>query len=157
MCTPLLSNQIKHACIQWNKQHINQYCRLTTILRNYQSWIYWKAKCGLFPKHLTIGKYHYTTNLILRYSLLIRKIWGKVLWKALPEHDPTKLDSTQNTNPTASDDFLKTNYTLCHFNYYCKIISPKIENPVSQARCHDILTAKIGFIHFDHTKLKICI
>jgi hypothetical protein len=80
-----------------------------------------------------------------------------VLWKALPEHDPTKFDSTQNTNPTASDDFLKTKYTLCHFNYYSKIISPKIENPVSQARCQDILTVKIGFTHFDHTKLKICI
>jgi hypothetical protein len=80
-----------------------------------------------------------------------------VPWKALPEHDPTKLDSTQNTNPTASDDFLKTNYTLCHFNYHCKIIGPKTENPVSQARSHDILTVKIGFTHFDHTKLKICI
>jgi hypothetical protein len=30
-----------------------------------------------------------------------------VLWKALPEHDPTKLDSTQNTISTASGDFLR--------------------------------------------------
>jgi hypothetical protein len=80
-----------------------------------------------------------------------------VLWKALPEHEPTKLDSTQNTKPTASDDFLKTNYTLCHFNYYSKNINPKIGNPVSQARCHDILTVKIRFKQFGHTKLKICI
>jgi hypothetical protein len=54
-----------------------------------------------------------------------------VLWKALPEHDPTKLDSTQNPISTASGDFSKINYTLCHFDYYCKLISPKIENPVS--------------------------
>jgi hypothetical protein len=80
-----------------------------------------------------------------------------VLWKALPEHDLTKLDSTQNLIPTASGDFIKINYTLCHFNYYIKNINPKIGNPVSQARCQDILTVKIGFKHFDLTKLKICI
>jgi hypothetical protein len=80
-----------------------------------------------------------------------------VLWKALPEHDPKKLDSTQNPISTARGDFSKINYTLCHFNYYYKLISPKIEIPVSQARGHDILTVKIGFKHFDHTKLKICI
>jgi hypothetical protein len=57
-----------------------------------------------------------------------------VLWKAIQEHDPTKLDSTPNSNPTASDDFPKINYTLCHFNYYCKITSPKIAKPVCQAR-----------------------
>jgi hypothetical protein len=28
-----------------------------------------------------------------------------VLWEALPEHDPTKLDSTQNFISTASGDF----------------------------------------------------
>jgi hypothetical protein len=56
-----------------------------------------------------------------------------VLWKDLPEQNPTKLDSTQNTNPTASNDFLKTNYTLRHFNYHCQIIGPKIENPVKHA------------------------
>jgi hypothetical protein len=80
-----------------------------------------------------------------------------VLWKALPEHDPTKLDSTQNPIATASGDFLKINYTLCHFNYYSKTVNPKIGNPVSQARYHDILIVKIGFKHFDHAKLKICI
>jgi hypothetical protein len=53
-----------------------------------------------------------------------------VLWKALPEHDPTKLDSTPNSNTTAGDDFSKINYTLCHFNYYCKNTSPKIAKPV---------------------------
>jgi hypothetical protein len=57
-----------------------------------------------------------------------------VLWKALQEHDPTKLDSTPNSNSTASDDFPKINYTLSHFNYYCKITSPKISKPVNQAR-----------------------
>jgi hypothetical protein len=57
-----------------------------------------------------------------------------VLWKALQEHDPTKLDSTPNSNSTASDDFPKINYTLCHFNYYCKIKSPKLAKPVIQAR-----------------------
>jgi hypothetical protein len=80
-----------------------------------------------------------------------------VLWKALPEHNPTKLDSAQDSNFTASDDFSKIKYTLCHFNYYCKIISPKIEIPVSQAGYNDMLTLKIGFTQFHHTKLKICI
>jgi formate hydrogenlyase subunit 6/NADH:ubiquinone oxidoreductase subunit I len=60
-----------------------------------------------------------------------------VLWKALPEQNPTKLDSTQNTIPTANDDFPKINYTQCHFNYYCKDISPKIAKPMSQARYHN--------------------
>jgi hypothetical protein len=78
-----------------------------------------------------------------------------VLWKALPEHDPTKLDSTQNSISTASVDFPKINHTLCHFNDYCKRISPKIENPVSQGRYKDMLTLKIGFIQFHPTKLKI--
>jgi hypothetical protein len=80
-----------------------------------------------------------------------------VLWKALPEHNPTKLDSTQNTNPTASDDFSNLNYFLSHFNYYCKIISPKMEIPVSQPVHNDMLTLEIGFTQFHHTKLKICI
>jgi hypothetical protein len=80
-----------------------------------------------------------------------------VVWKALPEHDPTKLDSTQNLTAIAGGDFIKINYSLCHFNYYSKNINPKIGNPVSQARCHDMLTVKVGFKHFDHTKLKICI
>jgi hypothetical protein len=80
-----------------------------------------------------------------------------VLWKALPEHAPTKLDSTQNFISTARGDFSKIKYTLCHFNYYFKTISPKIGIPVIQARHQDILTVKIGFKHFTHTKLKICI
>jgi hypothetical protein len=78
-----------------------------------------------------------------------------VLWKALPEHDPKKLDSTQNSISTVSGNFPKINHTLCHFNYYCNSISPKIENPVSQARYEDMLTLKIGFIQFHPTKLKI--
>jgi hypothetical protein len=32
-----------------------------------------------------------------------------VHWKALPEYDPTKLDSTQNSIPTTSGDFPKLN------------------------------------------------
>jgi hypothetical protein len=79
-----------------------------------------------------------------------------VLWKALPEHDPTKLDSIQNFISTASGDFPKINYTQCHFNYYCKNISPKIAKPVSQARYNDKKSLKIGFTHFQHTILKIC-
>jgi hypothetical protein len=71
-----------------------------------------------------------------------------VLWKSLPEHNPTRLDSAQDSSFTASYDFSKINYTLCHFNYYCKITSPKIEIPVSQARGHPKITLKIGFIHF---------
>jgi hypothetical protein len=80
-----------------------------------------------------------------------------VLWKALPEHNPTKLDSAQDSSFTASYDFSKLNYTLCHFNYYCKIISPKMEIPVSQVGYSDMLTLEIGFTQFHHTKLKICI
>jgi hypothetical protein len=57
-----------------------------------------------------------------------------VLWKALPEHNPTKLDLAQNSNFTARGDFPNVNYTLCHFNYYCNNKSPKIAKPVSQAR-----------------------
>jgi hypothetical protein len=78
-----------------------------------------------------------------------------VLWKALPKHDPTKLDSSQNSFFTASGDFPNINYTQCHFNYDCKNISPKIAKPVSQARYIDKLSLKIGFIHFQHTKLNL--
>jgi hypothetical protein len=78
-----------------------------------------------------------------------------VLWKALPEHNPTKLDSTQNSISNASGDLPKINYTQCHFNYYYKNISPKIGKPVSQARYQYKLTLEIGFTHFHHTKLKI--
>jgi hypothetical protein len=66
-----------------------------------------------------------------------------VLWKALPEHNPTKLDLAQNSNFKASGDFPKINYTLCHFNYYSKNISPKIAKPASQARCCTKLSLKI--------------
>jgi hypothetical protein len=79
-----------------------------------------------------------------------------MFWKPLPEHNPTKLDSTQNSIPTANGDFPKINYTQCHFNYYCKNISPKIAKPVSQARYHNKIPLEIGFIHFEYTKLKIC-
>jgi hypothetical protein len=78
-----------------------------------------------------------------------------VLWKALPEHNPTRLDSKQNSTSTAGDDFSKINYTLCHFNYYCKITSPNIEKPVSQARYNDMLTLKIGFTQFQYIKLNL--
>jgi hypothetical protein len=80
-----------------------------------------------------------------------------MLWIALSGHDPTKLGSTQNSIPTARDDFSKINYPICHLNYYCKIKSPKIGKPESHAGYKDILTVKIGFKHFNHTKLKICI
>jgi hypothetical protein len=78
-----------------------------------------------------------------------------LLWKALPEHNPTKLDSTQNSISTAGGDFPKINYTQCHFNYYRKNIAPKIAKSVSQARYHNKLTLEIGFTHFQYTKLKI--
>jgi hypothetical protein len=80
-----------------------------------------------------------------------------VLWKALPEHNPTKLDSTQNSTPTANGDLPKIKYTPCHINYYCKTISPKIVKPVSQARYHDKPPLKIGFTHFQYIKPMICI
>jgi hypothetical protein len=79
-----------------------------------------------------------------------------VLWKALPEQDPTKLDSVQNSFSTAISDFPNFNCTEYHFKYYYKNIGPKIVKPVSQARYIDKLSLKIGFIHFHYTKLKIC-
>jgi hypothetical protein len=79
-----------------------------------------------------------------------------VLWKALPEHNPTKLDSTQNSIPTANDDFHKIKYTQCYIDYYCKNISPKIAKLVSQARSHNKLSLKIEFTQLQHTKLKLC-
>jgi hypothetical protein len=54
--------------------------------------------------------------------------------KPLPEHNPTKLDSTQNSIPTTNGDFPNIKYTPCHINYYNKDIDPKIVNPVGQAR-----------------------
>jgi hypothetical protein len=68
-----------------------------------------------------------------------------MFWKALLEHNPTKLDSTQNSIPTANGDFPKINYTQCHINYYCKNISPKISKPVNQARYHNKLSLEIEF------------
>jgi hypothetical protein len=67
-----------------------------------------------------------------------------VLWKALSKHNPTKLDSTQNSLSTASGKFPKSKYTKYHFNYYCKSKSPKIEKPVSQAICHNKLPLEVG-------------
>jgi hypothetical protein len=57
-----------------------------------------------------------------------------VLWKALLEHNPIKLDSTQNSIPTANDNLSKIIYTQGHINYYCKVTDPKIAKPVSHAR-----------------------
>jgi hypothetical protein len=62
------------------------------------------------------------------------------------------LDSTQNSIPTANDDFPNIKYTQCHINYYCKNISPKIEKPVSQARYHKKLSLKIEFTQLQQTK-----
>jgi hypothetical protein len=67
-----------------------------------------------------------------------------VLWKALQEHDPTKLDSTPNSKSTASDDFSKINYTLSHFNYYSKNKNPKIVKPGGHAIYHTRVPLKIG-------------
>jgi hypothetical protein len=75
--------------------------------------------------------------------------------KALPEHNPTKLDSIQNSIPTANDP--KINYTQCHFNYYCKVILPKIVKLVIQARYITKLPLEIGITQFQYTKLKFCI
>jgi hypothetical protein len=71
-----------------------------------------------------------------------------MFWKPLPEQNPTKLDSTQNSISTANGDFPKINYTQYHFNYYCKAILPKIVKPVSQARYHNKLSLKIEFTQF---------
>jgi hypothetical protein len=57
-----------------------------------------------------------------------------MFWKPLPKHNPAKLDSIQNSIPTANGDFPKINYTPCHINYYRKDIDPKIVSPVGQAR-----------------------
>jgi hypothetical protein len=57
-----------------------------------------------------------------------------VFWKALPEHNPMKLDSTQNSIPTARDKLSEINYPQSHINYYCKDTDPKIVKLVGQAR-----------------------
>jgi hypothetical protein len=45
-----------------------------------------------------------------------------------------KLDSIQNSIPTANDNLSKIIYTQGHINYYYKVTDPKIAKPVSQAR-----------------------
>jgi hypothetical protein len=57
-----------------------------------------------------------------------------MFWKPLPEHNPSKLDSTQNSIPTANDKSTKINYTQGHINYYYKSADPKIVKLVYQAR-----------------------
>jgi hypothetical protein len=57
-----------------------------------------------------------------------------VFWKALPEHNPEKLDSTQDSYPIADGNLSKINHTHSHINYYNKDIDPKIVNPVGHAR-----------------------
>jgi hypothetical protein len=80
-----------------------------------------------------------------------------VLWKALQEHDPTKLDSTPNSNSTASDDFPKIKYTQCHFNYYCNNKNPKIAKPVPLGSQYVKAPLRIGITHFHSIKLQIWI
>jgi hypothetical protein len=57
-----------------------------------------------------------------------------VFWKALPEHNPEKLDSTQDSYPTADGNLSNINHTHSHINYYNKDIDPKIVNLVGHAR-----------------------
>jgi hypothetical protein len=57
-----------------------------------------------------------------------------MFWKPLPEHNPTKLDSTQNSIPTANDKSTNINYTQGHINYFCKSADPKIVKPVWQEK-----------------------
>jgi hypothetical protein len=53
-----------------------------------------------------------------------------LFWKALPEHNPTKLDAYQNSYTTIDDNFPKIKYTNNHINYYCNNKDPKIVKPV---------------------------
>jgi hypothetical protein len=71
-----------------------------------------------------------------------------VFWKALSENDPTKLDSAQNSNTTASGDFSNINSTLSHFNYYCNNKSPKIAKPVPLGSQYSKAPLRIGITHF---------
>jgi hypothetical protein len=80
-----------------------------------------------------------------------------MFWKALPEHNPTKLDSTQNSIPTANGDLPKMKYTQCHFNYNCKVILPKIVKPASQTSQYHIASLKNGITAIQYSKLKIWI
>jgi hypothetical protein len=67
-----------------------------------------------------------------------------VLWKALPEHNPNKLDSFQNSYSTANDILSKTKCKISHINCYCKHTSPKITKPVGSARYDIKALLKIG-------------
>jgi hypothetical protein len=50
-----------------------------------------------------------TLKLNPRYSLNIRKMCQRMLWKANTIHDTTKLDSHINSYPTASENLNYTN------------------------------------------------
>jgi hypothetical protein len=80
-----------------------------------------------------------------------------MFWNSLPEHNPTKLDSTQNLIPTANGDFPKINYTQCHFNYYYRVTLPKIVKPASQTSQYHIASPKNVITAIQCTKLKIWI
>jgi hypothetical protein len=56
-----------------------------------------------------------------------------VFWKALLEHNPKKLDSTQDSYFTAKENLTKTKYTISHINYHCKSTGPKIPKPMGHA------------------------
>jgi hypothetical protein len=56
-----------------------------------------------------------------------------VFWKALPEHNPKKLDSPQNSYSTVNEKFAKTKYTISHINYHYKSTDPRIPKPVGHA------------------------
>jgi hypothetical protein len=57
----------------------------------------------------------------------------RVFWKALPEHNPEKLDSHNNSYPTASEKLNYTKYAICQIKYYCRNIAPKITKLVGYA------------------------
>jgi hypothetical protein len=80
-----------------------------------------------------------------------------VLWKAIPRHNPTKLDSTQKSLSTASGNFPKSKYTQYHFNYYCKNKSPKIAKPVPLGSEYSKAPLRIGNTHFQFIKHHIWI
>jgi hypothetical protein len=55
-----------------------------------------------------------------------------MFWKALPGHNPRKLDSYQNSYPSTYGNFSKIKYKINHINYCCKNKDPKILKPVGQ-------------------------
>jgi hypothetical protein len=63
----------------------------------------------------------------------MKKICLNVFWKALPEHNPKKLDLPLNSYFTANENLTKNKYTISHTNYYCKSTGPKIPKPVGHA------------------------